>query len=112
MAKAKPLIEIPLNRHRGIEHYPSYESTWVPNEPFSARLRLRGTIRGRSAAYFVWEDAEDWDREHPMFLAEMTDLVQGAGVEPGGFVSGWWRVCKRGQNYGLKYLGADRPETE
>lgn len=74
---------------------------WRGNEPFEATLRLTGTERGRSAAFFRWEDVET-GRVWPMFITDVSQLIHLAvHIEPGGVISGKWFVVKRGQNYGL-----------
>jgi len=78
---------------------------WRSNDPFTATLRLAETRRGRSAAYFIWRS--DDDREFPMFISDMLLLVQsGVTIRPGGMVSTWWMVTKRGANYGIRHASA------
>jgi hypothetical protein len=73
---------------------------WRPNLPFRAMLMLKGSARGRSAAYFLWEDAAG--REFPMFITDMTDLVRHETALRAGVATAWWMVAKRGQNYGVR----------
>lgn len=78
---------------------------WRGNDEFEATLVLRGTERGRSAAFFRWQ-VLGGDLQTGLFLPMfMTDvghlIVQGKHLEPGGVVSGRWFVVKRGQNYGI-----------
>ena len=83
--------------------YPSITPDWRPNEPFEARLVINGTRSGRSAKYFIWSDTEHDSREHPMFAADMVDLLCRATIEPGGIVHARWIVRKRGSNYGIAF---------
>lgn len=81
---------------------------WRPNVSFAAVLRLTGTCRGRSAAYFLW--ADDQGREFPMFLADMADLVRSGTAIAGGVAAAEWMVAKRGANYGIR-LATDEETT-
>ena len=69
-----------------------------PIVPFKARLTLQGSVRGRSAAFFLWHD--EAGREFPMFMKDMLDLLLAEVVERGA-VEGTWTVRKRGSNYGI-----------
>lgn len=71
---------------------------WKKNFIFSARLRVAGTERGRSAARFILED--DDGHRYPMFMTDMLALTE-RGISPGGYSEGEWTFCKRGQNYGI-----------
>lgn len=91
----------PFNENGDLMHYPEGWYTnieWRKVEPFQGRLRLEGYARGRSAAYFYWLDGQG--HRYPMFLADVAALLQERDVVAGE-VHGWWRVVKRGQNYGL-----------
>lgn len=129
MPAKKKVTEVPYSKNGSLMHFP--ETTWdyseavrvdeghgwkVPprevgpdwrrNDPFTATLRLAETRRGRSAAYFIWRS--DDGREFPMFISDMLLLVQsGVIIKPGGSVSTWWMVTKRGANYGIRYAGAE-----
>lgn len=72
---------------------------WRENVPFTATLTVVGTFRGRSAARFVWQDAEG--RTFPMFLTDVLETLR-RGVDVGGTVTGEWLVAKRGANYGIR----------
>lgn len=78
---------------------------WRPNTPFQTTLRLDGTCRGRSAAYFVWKD--DAECEFPMFISDMADLVKAGATVTAGVVTAWWMVAKKGANYGIRLATAD-----
>lgn len=93
-------------------HHPS-DIGWHDRKPYERRviewrdiarvyemtLIYEGNRRGRSAAYTVWADAET-GHAFPVFMTDVGNLLIH-GVQPGGIVSGRWRVRKRGQNYGL-----------
>lgn len=73
---------------------------WRDNPVFSAELTYKGTERGRSAAFFRWEDRQG--RKYPMFITDIGRMIQAAvKLEEGGKVFGEWFVVKRGQNYGI-----------
>lgn len=96
-------LEVPYNVVGLMHHEDSLSkcTDWRPNEPFRARLKLLGTERGRSAAYYKWQAVEDW-RVYPMFITDMARLVTlGTTFEAGGFVDAEWVVVKRGMNYGI-----------
>lgn len=74
---------------------------WRGNPVFEATLKLKGTERGRSAAYFRWEDVNT-EQRYPMFITDVGHMIMlGMHLEPGGVVSGRWFVVKRGKNYGI-----------
>ncbi len=75
---------------------------WRDNKPFMSTMKLEGLRRGRSAAYFMWEDLGG--AQYPMFMKEMTDLLQTRIVRY-GCVYGQWIVVKRGTNYGIRMVG-------
>ncbi len=89
-----------------MEHYArrSDEDTrWEPNEEFAATLRLVGTTRGRSAAYFRWVDDHS-GRTYPMFMSSLAELLL-SDVVVRGVASGRWVGVKRGENYGIAWVG-------
>ena len=109
MAK-RPTYQVPFDGNGALMHwaapqsYPPYNAAeWRDPEAFEAELTLDHARSGRSAKYVIWTDPGG--RLWPMFIAELIDLIRH-GVAPGGVVLGWWIPCKRGQNFGLRYLGA------
>ncbi len=84
------------------------EPEWRPNEPFEATVKITGMRRGRSAKYLMCQDSADEKIFYPMFVADLLDLMPKT-VILGGVVKGWWRVGKRGSNYGLRFLSAHGP---
>ncbi len=89
-------------------HYPDQvlhpNMQWRENPELNLKLKLRGTERGRSAAYFRWE-VLDGDLPAgtllPMFITDVGHVLMSGLAEPGGVAAGRWFVVKRGQNYGL-----------
>lgn len=79
------------------------EADWRPIEPFRATLVYAGYARGRSAAYFYWKDVAT-GISYPMFMSGM-DQVMDSGFVEGNRITGRFTVVKKGQNYGLSYLG-------
>lgn len=77
---------------------------WRSNEVFEATLQLKGTERGRSAAFFRWQEVGA-DRTFPMFITDMCHLIYLApNFRAGGVINARWFVVKRGQNYGVTPL--------
>lgn len=82
-------------------HYPiTHQITeWREVDEFDAALTLMGMERGRSAAYFIWQ--EDYTHNSfPMFLVDMADLLKRDTVSFGTVLT-TWKIMKRGQNYGI-----------
>lgn len=79
--------------------------TWRDNDPFHATLQVVDMRSGRSAKYVILKHPNsDDERAFPMFVTELLDMLAATTVHH-GIVSGRWQVRKRGQNYGLVYLG-------
>lgn len=77
---------------------------WRNNPVFSATLKMIGTERGRSAAFFRWEVVEG-DLPAglllPMFITDVGHVIKLGLPKLGGTVSGKFFVVKRGKNYGV-----------
>jgi len=87
----------------GLVHYAQRSDDhveWRPVVEFKATLTYKTYRRGRSAAYFEFEDEKG--REYPMFLKEFDEVVHHLVK---GSVSGTWIPTKRGQNFGIKLVG-------
>lgn len=102
-----PVEKAPFSQQGSLLHYErdvpwGTGADWRPNEPFEATLTLARISRGRSAAYFVWEDEEG--RTFPMFMSNVADLIKGGISVVNGTVTGRWDVVKKGQNYGIRAL--------
>lgn len=76
---------------------------WRPIKEFTTAIRYDGYARGRSAAYFLWRDTNS-NARYPMFLADIDDMIR-SGMLTGTLVAGRFTVVKRGQNYGIRYVG-------
>jgi hypothetical protein len=112
----KPDYKVPFSENGALLHYaipqerrltyrhPDQADTWRDPEPFRAELTIDHARSGRSAKYVIWTDPNG--RLWPMFIAELLKLIKH-GIAPGGVVLGWWIPCKRGQNFGLRYLGEE-----
>jgi hypothetical protein len=84
---------------------------WRDNPVFDLTLKMRGTERGRSAAYFRWEViGGDLPKEQvlPMFITDVGHVIMlGMAGCPGGVITGKFFVIKRGQNYGITPVQPD-----
>jgi hypothetical protein len=113
----------PYDANGNLQHYPEYsrqgywdseaqvwmgpegtvEPEWRDVAPFHAVMTLEdGVTSGRSAKYTHWRDQDG--RRFPMFVAELVELVVTGVVKEGGVAEGGWTVCKRGSNFGLRYV--------
>jgi len=102
--KTNSLTSAPFTAIGSLQHWasPYTAVVWLPNDPFHATLRLDRVVSGRSAKYVIWRPVDAADlRSFPMFVADLTDLLQHAERIERGIVSARWQVRKRGQNYGL-----------
>lgn len=111
MAKAKT-YKAPFDASGNLLHYPQTRyhynretgerweegPEWREVVPFPAVLKYEGFARGRSAAYFLWKDADG--RQYPMFLADMDTFLKREYAN--GPTMAMWIVCKRGANYGIR----------
>src|SRR5688572_22695570 len=87
------------------EDHPSIEMR--ENRVFLASMELQPEIkRGRSAKYVMLKDVESGEL-YPMFVVDLVDAISRGTVRQGIFPATYWRVQKRGQNYGLRRAKAD-----
>lgn len=89
-------------------HYPDVNlhpnMQWRNNEPFQVKIKMLGTERGRSAAYFRWEVLEGdlpAGTQLPMFITDVGHVLMLGLAQVGGIIDGEFFVVKRGQNYGI-----------
>jgi hypothetical protein len=77
---------------------------WREVEPFWATLRFIGMDKGsHGSTRYVLENVNT-KAKYSMFTVEALDILMNE-FPRGGFLEGYWRVQKRGTNYGIKYLG-------
>lgn len=102
--------EVPYDDHGDLMHRPAALARvhrWGPNDPFNCLLFVLGAAPAGRETHVLWRSAEG--RIFPMFLADLVEMLQRADVVAGG-VQGRWIVRKRGQRYGVAYLGL--PESD
>jgi hypothetical protein len=104
MKRSAP-IQIPFGKDGSLHNYRSYDSVWRENYEWSTTLKLQSIERGRSAAHFIWTDADN--RRYPMFMKDLTEMIFNYGVAVGGVIRGKFTFVKRGQNYGIKMIGGE-----
>lgn len=120
-ALSTPWSRSGLMHHPGHPKHVNGERTWPDvaqwrdNPVFSATIKLNGTERGRSAAFFRWTIVETPDpvllgQELPMFITDVGILLMEGLPQPGGLVTAEFFVVKRGQNYGVTPV-VPEPET-
>jgi len=76
---------------------------WRPRDPFPAVLTLVDLKRHRTSHMFYWHDQDR--RIFPMFPQDLRDLILAGGVIEKCSVAGLWRGVKRGENYGVQWVG-------
>lgn len=79
------------------------------SEPFHAKLQCRGLscTRIKSKRFrtvrFYWYDL-DSSAMHQMFVKDFYELWDlGLLGNPNKIISGWWKVVKKGRNYGIRF---------
>ena len=97
--------KIPFDRSGNQLHYAwqnSRDIEWVDNFKFRDNLRISAMRSGRSAKYTIWRDNRG--HTYTMFVSDLIEMMKKCTAQNGSVV-GSWTFVKRGQNYGLKYLG-------
>lgn len=105
---------IPISYKNYYQHYSleSYDSRSKPstfkNFIFKDTFKFKSFSRGRSSvtADFINEDNT---LATSMFLSNVSDVILLGGCDLLN-LSGYFTMCKKGMNYGLKYLGETLPE--
>jgi hypothetical protein len=93
------LLTYPQSFYRGNERvYP----VWLDNLEFETKMTVTSFTRGRSSAIFILKNGQG--REHPMFLKDLYEMLLSTTII-NGEIYGTWTFCKRGQNYGLQWVG-------
>jgi hypothetical protein len=78
---------------------------WREVKEWRETMLVIGQQRGRSAAFFLLCGGGGAGTDsYPMFMSDATEMMKTATIVQ-GTVTGRWTIVKKGQNYGLKYLG-------
>ena len=105
---------IPISWYEGYKQYilESYDSRRQPstikNFIFKDTFKFKGFERGRSSAVGIFTN-EAKNLSSSMFLSNVSDVILLGGCDLTN-LSGYFTMCKKGLNYGLKYLGDTLPE--
>lgn len=86
-----------------------YEYDWREPWEFEDIFKIEGYGRGRSTAYFNLRSLTS-GLTCVMMMSDIYDLVTSATLI-NGVVVGRWIFCKKGANYGIKYLGPGGAEV-
>lgn len=90
----------------------SYHLRWQQpthkNFIFKDTFKFKGFYRGRSSATAEFAN-EDETLSSSMFLSDVSDVILLGDYDLTN-LSGYFCMCKKGANYGLKYLGDTLPE--
>ena len=105
-------IPISYNNYDNCYVLESYDSRSKPstfkNFIFKDTFKFEGFSRGRSSATADFTN-EDNTLTSSMFLSNVSDVILLGGCDLLN-LSSYFTVCKKGANYGLKYLGETLPE--
>jgi len=86
----------------GMQRYmDKYNLRWEDNYEFEDILKYSGFSRGNSSCTIQFRSINS-GKEYTMFMKELNDCIDKL-VE--GKLTGKFTFCKRGENYGIKYLG-------
>ena len=105
---------IPIAWYEGYKQYilESYDYRIQPytikNFIFKDTFKFKGFGRGRSSAVGIFRN-EDGTLSSSMFLSNVSDVILLGGCDLLN-LSGYFTMCKKGANYGLKYLGETLPD--
>ena len=80
----------------------------IKNFIFKDIFKFKGFERGRSSAVGIFTN-EDNTLSSSMFLSNVSDVILVGGCDLTN-LSGYFCMCKKGINFGLKYLGDTLPE--
>ena len=86
----------------------SYKEEGYKNFIFKDTFKFKGFERGRSSVVGIFRN-EDGTLSSSMFLSNVSDVILLADYDLTN-LSGYFTMCKKGSNYGLKYLGDTLPE--
>ena len=105
---------IPISWYEEYKQYilKSYDSRRQPstikNFIFKDTFKFKGFERGRSSVTADFTN-EAITLSSSMFLSNVSDVILLGGCDLTN-LSGYFTMCKKGANYGLKYLGNTLPE--
>ena len=106
---------IPISYKNYYQHYSldsyngSYEAPPYKNFIFKDTFKFEGFSRGRSSATADFTN-EAKNLSSSMFLSNVSDVILLGDCDLTN-LSGYFTMCKKGANYGLKYLGDTLPEN-
>lgn len=101
-------FQVPYDADGNLMHYArdgaygtSKPDHWQEPQEQYLVLTMDRSVSGRSAKYFIWTTPSG--RKYPMFATDMVHLAQ-EGMISHGKTTGWFRECKRGSNFGLRFV--------
>jgi len=95
--------KVPFDAEGNVLHYAfDGHTNWKTNYEFNDDLIIQGYQRGQSAAYFLLQ-SENNGKEYPMFISDFTEMIMNSQINKGK-VKGLFTFCKKGRNFGIKYL--------
>ena len=89
---------------------PRVPGEWRLIEEFPATMIYETYEVGRSAVRLTWKDTKG--NRYPSFVKDIHTLLSGEGgakfetIDGKLAVSGWWKIVKRGANYGVQFVRA------
>ena len=86
----------------------SYKEEGYKNFIFKDIFKFKGFARGRSSVVGIFRN-EDETLSSSMFLSNVSDVILLDDYDLTN-LSGYFTMCNKGSNYGLKYLGDTLPE--
>lgn len=87
-----------------------YNQIMTPNFIFFDTLIFQGFSRGRSSvtANFINKEGT---MSSSMFVSNFSDIIHDYIKPDFKNLTGYFCMCKKGANFGLKYLGENKPEN-
>jgi hypothetical protein len=104
----KTSYQIPFDKKGNMVRYlhDPYITEWRDPEPFSDGISFQRFVRGRSAAYAVFESARQGPATtYSVFLKDLSEMIPHMRES---FLEGTFIHCKKGQNFGVKLLEVER----
>lgn len=108
--KTNSLREAPYDSRGNLMHYAETNrwggwngaAEWRANDPMELTITVDHVQSGRSAKYTVWTGANG--TTYPMFISDLIEMLREVTMTEGQIHAMFW-VRKRGQNFGLCYVG-------